>query len=352
MQFEGYAVTDPEHYTTVEKIKFTPKTFDDHDVDIKIIACGICGLDCHTISGGWGKYNVPLIVGHEIIGHVVNVGKKVSTLKVGDRVGVGAQVGACLECDICKSGEETYCPHLIDTYNAKYPDGSTAWGGYASHVRCHEFFTFKIPDKLETSVAAPMLCAGITTYAPIKKNFTGPGMKIGIIGIGGLGHLAIMWAKALGCEVFVFSRGTKKKDDAFKLGADHYFDLTQKEFGENLNYKLDMILSCASSSKSFDINEFLKMLKVRGKFISVGLPEEPFSVMAQSFTGNACFLGSSHLGNRKEMFEMLNLAAEKGVKTWVETIPISESGVKKGLEKTLHNDVRYRVALIDFDKQF
>lgn len=231
---------------------------------------------------------------------------------------------ACLDCETCKAGEETYCPKFIDTYNDKYLDGSRSFGGYSSHIRCHEYFAFKIPEKLETAPAAPMLCAGITTYAPLKKNFGGPGSKVGIIGIGGLGHFAIMWAKALGYKVYVFSRGNKKKDDSFKLGADYYFDSTAKGFGQSLCYKLDLVLSCSSSSKNLEIDVYLSMLKVNAKFISLGLPEESFTVKAQSFVKNGCFLGSSHLGNRQEMIEMLNLAAEKNTRTWNETISISE----------------------------
>lgn len=350
--FEGFAVTDVSDCTNVSKIKFTPKPFEDYDVDVKIKACGICGLDCHTISGQWGHVDLPVIVGHEIIGEVIRAGPKVSTLKVGDRVGVGAQVWACLKCENCKAGEETYCPHLVDTYNAKYADGSKAYGGYASHIRCHEYFTFKIPEKLKTESAAPMMCAGITTYAPLKKNFTGPGMKIGIIGVGGLGHFAIMWAKALGGEVYVFSRGDKKKADALKLGASHYVDSTVKDFHEPLTNKLDMILCCANSSQNFDLESYLRTLRINGKFVSVGLPEHPFTIKAQAFTSNACFFGSSHLGNREEMIEMLNLAAEKGIEPWNETIPISKEGVKKGLEKSFKNDVRYRVTLTDYEKSF
>jgi alcohol dehydrogenase (NADP+) len=160
------------------------KKFEEHDVDIAIDACGVCASDVHTITGGWGEdIPLPLCVGHEVIGKVIKVGSKVTKVKVGDRAGVGAQIGADLTCDNCKADQENYCPNQIDTYGAKYPDGTVSQGGYSSHMRAHEYFTFKIPDNLETSLAAPMLCAGLTTYSPLKRLGAGPGKKVAIVGL-------------------------------------------------------------------------------------------------------------------------------------------------------------------------
>lgn len=160
------------------------KKFEDYDVDIAIDACGVCASDVHKINGGWGRdIPLPLCVGHEIIGKVVKVGPKVTTLKVGDRAGVGAQVGADLTCALCKADHENYCPNQLDTYGAKYPDGTVTQGGYSSHARVHEYFVFKIPDGLDTALAAPMLCAGLTTYSPLKRLGAGPGKKIAIVGL-------------------------------------------------------------------------------------------------------------------------------------------------------------------------
>jgi len=160
------------------------KKFEEYDVDIAIDACGVCASDVHTITGGWGEdIPLPLCVGHEVIGKVVKVGSKVSKFKVGDRAGVGAQIGADLTCNNCKADQENYCPNSVDTYGAKHNDGTVAQGGYSSHIRAHEYFTFKIPDNLETSLAAPMLCAGLTTYSPLKRLGAGPGKKVGIIGL-------------------------------------------------------------------------------------------------------------------------------------------------------------------------
>lgn len=160
------------------------KKFEDHDIDIAVDACGVCASDVHTITGGWGEdIPLPLCVGHEIIGKAVKVGPKVKNIKVGDRVGVGAQIGADLTCANCKADQENYCPNQIDTYGAKYEDGTVTQGGYSSHVRAHEYFTFKIPDGLDTNLAAPMLCAGLTTYSPLKRLGAGPGKKVAIIGL-------------------------------------------------------------------------------------------------------------------------------------------------------------------------
>lgn len=350
--FEGFATTDLQNWTTVKKIEFEPKKFDSHDIDVRIQACGICGSDIHTLSGGWQKPELPLIGGHEIVGEVVRIGDDVTTLKVGDRCGVGAQIWACLKCDTCKENNEVYCPHLVDTYGARYPDGTRTQGGYASHIRCHEYFAFPIPKELSTEMVAPMLCAGITTYSPLKRNGAGPGKKVGIVGIGGLGHFAIMWAHAMGCEVYVFSRSDAKKADAQKLGSSRFIATDAEDWDAGLLQKLDLIVCCADSSQGFELDRYLKTLRVGGKFVSVGLPEKPFNVSSFSFIINGCCMGSSHLGNRQEMLEMLDLAVKKNIRTWFEPINITAEGVKEGLERSAEGKCKYRIVLTDFDKQF
>lgn len=202
----------------------------------------------HTLKQGWGESQLPLVVGHEIVGKATRVGDNVKGIKVGDRVGVGAQVGACLRCKQCKDGYENYCPKQIDTYvreslvahlnapiliddyfqNAKYPDGTVTQGGYSTAIRAHQQFVFPIPEALESRHAASMLCAGLTVFSPLKTNGAGPGKKVGIVGIGGLGHYAILFAKALGAEVYAFTHSKDKMEDAKKLGADHVIDTTNK----------------------------------------------------------------------------------------------------------------------------
>lgn len=368
--FEGFAVYDPspETWSTVKRFEFEPKPFDEHDVDIKIDTCSICGSDVHSASNGWHKANAqyPLIPGHEIIGKIVAVGPDVTDFKIGDRVGVGAQSQACLKCKLCKSNNEVYCPKLINTFGSFYEnkDGSKTYsqGGYSNFIRCNDFFVFHIPDELTNSEAAPMLCAGITTYSPIIRNMPTPDdfeegqtkPRVGIVGLGGLGMMGIQWAHALGCETYLFSRSSSKKADAIKLGADHIIATGEKEedWIKDVEFSLDLIVCTANSAEGFPLDTYLRALKVGGKWVNVGLPETPFTVSPRSFMKNACFMGSSHLGSHVEMIAMFKLAVAKGVRAWVEEIPVSEAGVKEGLERCHNNRCRYRVALTDYDKAF
>ncbi|ODQ81670.1 hypothetical protein BABINDRAFT_159930 [Babjeviella inositovora NRRL Y-12698] len=353
--FRGFAVHDNAKWSETKLIEYTPKPFGPRDIDVEIDACSVCGSDIHTVRDDWKKPNnvMPVIVGHEIIGRVVRIGSEATTgLKLGDRVGVGAQAWACLECDLCKSGNETYCDRLRHTYNARYDDGSETQGGYALHVRVHEYFVFKIPAALETNTTAPMLCAGITVFSPLKRNGCGKGSRVGVVGLGGLGSFAIMFAKAMGAEVYAISRNDKKKEDAFKLGADKYITTDTADWNKDYKYGLDLIICTANSTENFDLNKYLQLLTVGGKWVSVGIPDKPFEVSPRTFMGNACFMGASHLGSRHEMQEMLQLAADKNLKGWVETLPISVAGIKEALERAHNNDVRYRFTLTDFDKAF
>ena len=190
---------------------------------------------------------LPICVGHEIIGRAVRVGPKVTTVKVGDRVGVGAQIFADLTCDLCKADQENYCPHRVDTYTGRYPDGTVTYGGYSSHVRAHEYFTFPIPDALDSANAAPMLCAGITVYSPLVRLDCGPGKTVGVIGIGGLGHFGILFAAALGAEVYALSHSPHKEKDALALGAKHFIDTSKDGWNNDHKYKFDFLLNCSDA---------------------------------------------------------------------------------------------------------
>jgi len=349
---EGFMVTDHKNWSTFKKQEFKLKKFEDHDIDVAIDACGVCGSDVHTITGGWGDAPLPLCVGHEVVGRAVRVGDKVKDIKVGDRVGVGAQIGADLTCDNCKADQENYCPNSIDTYGAPYPDGTISQGGYASHIRAHEYFTFKIPDNIETAIAAPMLCAGITVYSPLVRLGTGPGKTVGIVGLGGLGHFAVLWAAALGAEVYVLSHSPHKKEDALKLGAKHFIDTSKEDWHKDHAFKFDFLLNTADMTHKFDLSQYFSTIKVMGKFHNVGMPDEPIEVNLQAFASNGCYLGTSHIGNRPEMLAMLKLASEQNIKSWVETIDISEEGCKEAVERVKNNKVHYRFTLTGFDKVF
>lgn len=351
--FEGFCVAGPKTWNKFEKHELKPKPFGPNDIDVEIEACGVCGSDVHTITGGWGDYTGPLCVGHEVIGKAVAVGDSVKAIKKGDRVGVGAQVWACLKCPQCKSANENYCPHMVDTYNANYEDGSQAHGGYASHIRAHEYFTFLIPDAISSADAAPLLCAGITTYSPLVRAGVGPGKKVAVCGVGGLGHLGIQWAVALGAEVYGLTHSPGKAEDIVKLGAKEAIVTTDKGWTDKWAFSFDFILNCSDMTNTFDLKAYLSTLKVGGEFHMVGLPDKPLpEMMAQAFAGNAAKLTGSHLGNNQEMNAMLKLAADKGIKPWVETIDISEKGLTEAVERVKENKVHYRFSLTGFDKAF
>ena len=338
-------------------------------MDIVNECCGVCGSDVHTITGGWGDLSTkPLCVGHEIIGKVVSVGKKVTTCKVGDRVGVGAQVQACMQCKQCKTDNENYCPHQVDTYNAPYnldeghsdqpmkdSEGNQIFsqGGFSSHSRVHEYFVFPVPENIPSHEAAPMMCAGLTTYGPLVRAGTGPGKHVAILGIGGLGHFGLLWAKALGAEVTALSHTPSKKDEALKLGADHFVCTNDKDWAKPLAFTYDFILNAADMTNEFDMQAYMSTLAVNGEFHNVGLPDKPLpELKAFDFAPNGSKIAGSHIGSRKECLAMLKLASDKGLHPMIETIDISEEGCKKAVEKVKDNDVRYRVTLTGFHKAF
>ncbi|KAI1801244.1 GroES-like protein [Daldinia bambusicola] len=357
-EFEGFMITELGKYKDFKRQTFKPKVFGDNDIDIKIECCGVCGSDVHTVTGGWGDAPTPLCVGHEIVGKAVKVGSKVKDVKVGDRVGVGAQIWSCLKCTQCKSDNENYCPSQVDTYGAPYPkeadpNETLSQGGFSSHIRAHEYFVFPIPDSIPSHLAAPMLCAGLTVYSPLVRAGIGPGKKVAIVGLGGLGHFAVMFANALGAEVTVISHSPNKKDDALKLGAKHFVSSGEKDWAKPLAFAFDFAINAADVTDQFDLGAYVSILKVGGRFHQVGLPDAPFEgVTAQIFAANGSSLGANHIGSRPECLAMLKLAAEKKLFPTVETIPVSEKGCAEAIERVNKNDVRYRFTLVDYDKAF
>ncbi|ODQ68538.1 GroES-like protein [Nadsonia fulvescens var. elongata DSM 6958] len=352
--FEGICVESYDKWLSPRRIEIKPKTFAEYDVDIEVECCAVCASDIHTASGGWGEGLLPICVGHEIVGKAIRIGPKVTLVKVGDRVGVGAQSGACLDCHQCKNNNENYCSKQIDTYGAEYPDGSHSQGGYASHVRCHEHFVFKIPDNIPSQLAAPMFCAGATSYSPLVRGGCAPGKRVGIIGLGGIGHFAVLWAKAMGAEVFVISRNNNKKDDAKALGADGFFATDKSGWNDKYKMTFDLIVCCASSFKGEVMDSYLSLLDVGAKFMNVGLPVAGLKWEIDPFTliQNGCFIGTTHVASRQEIIDMLQLASAHNVKPWVETISISEAGVREAFENIQDNKARYRYTLVNHKKYF
>ncbi|KAF8880464.1 GroES-like protein [Gymnopilus junonius] len=343
LQFKGYAIEDTSDWEKFKLIEFEPKPFGDTDVEIKIHYCGVCGSDVHTITGGWGKPNLPLIVGHEIAGIVTRVGPKVSTFKAGDRVGVGAQVCSCGHCHLCNHNNEQYCHKIVGTYNSKYESGIATQGGYSTGIRCDERFVFPIPDNLKLEEAAPLFCAGLTVFSPLVRNGTGPGKKVGIVGIGGLGHLAIQFAKALGAdEIVVFSHSTRKQEDALELGGTK-FVVTEDGFETALRASLDLILCTANVASGVRLNEFITTLVPGGRFVMVALPDEALPSLGASTLVTGTYYGGSLLGSKQEAVQMLKLASEKGIKPWIEVLPMSDAG--KAVRNVKDGKGRYRYVL-------
>ncbi|KAF2702920.1 putative quinone oxidoreductase [Pleomassaria siparia CBS 279.74] len=324
--FQGWTGQDKDCVGKMKWETYDPKPWEETDVDIQITHCGVCGSDIHTLRSGWGPTDYPCVVGHEIIGKAVRVGSEVKGIKVGDRVGVGAQSDSCLnrkgKCNDCSRGWENMCQRegRCDTYNSKFLNGGKSYGGYADYHRCPSHFVVHIPDKLSSSDAAPMLCGGVTTYSPLKNNGCGPGKRVGIVGVGGLGHFGVLWAKALGADRVVgISRKANKRDDVLKLGADEYIATDEdKDWATKYAGTLDLIV-CTVSSPKMPLQEYLGLLDTRGHFIQVGVPEKPLpQIMAFDLIGKSKTFGGSMIGPPAQIEEMLQLAVDKNVKPWIE----------------------------------
>lgn len=365
-EFKGFAITDPKNWANPKLTSYEPKKFGSNEVDIEIECCGICASELFSLKNDWSdsplaclssKYGPKSqVVGHEIVGKVVAIGENVTLCKIGDRVGLGAQASSCMSCQRCKTNNEQYCSKAVGTYCDPYEDGYVSQGGYASHVRANEQFCFPIPNELKSEIVGPLMCGGLTVYSPIKRNIEGiQNPKVAIIGIGGLGHMAIMISKALGAEVTAFSRTSAKKNDAIKMGA-HNFVATAEDKNWSKNYfdSFDLILNCASSTKSLQLNDLLPCLKINKRFLSVGLPhkDEEFDLKPIQFFSNGSTIGSSKLGSRKEAIELLNLAVKEKFVPWIEEIKISEAGVHEGLTRLDKGDVSYRFVLTGFHDFF
>ncbi|KIX04544.1 uncharacterized protein Z518_05414 [Rhinocladiella mackenziei CBS 650.93] len=331
--------------------EYTPKPFEETDIDIKITHCGICGSDLHTLRSGWGASLYPVCVGHEIVGTAVRVGSKAEGgINPGDRVGVGAQSLSCLrpDCEECSNDAENYCQNgQTTTYNSKYPDGSKSYGGYADYWRGPSHFVFKIPDALASDVAAPMLCGGITAFSPLTQYGAGPGKKVGIIGLGGLGHFGVMGAKVLGVDKLVaISRTSSKKADAMKMGADDFIATDEdKDWATKHRNSLDIIVSTVSSPK-MPLPQYLQLLRVNGVFVQIGAPEDNIpSFNAFSLLAKKIKVTGSGIGSPKEIREMLDLFAKKGVHTWNNNVPMKD--VNKAIVDMDAGKARYRIVLVN-----
>ncbi len=329
------SATSPLAPSTIERRAVGPK-----DVEIELLYCGICHSDIHMARNEWGGSAYPMVPGHEMVGRVTKVGAGVKTFKPGDLAGVGCLVDSCRVCDPCKRHLEQFCEKgAAFSYNSTEMDRATpTYGGYSSSVVVDEAFTLRIPTNLDLAAAAPLLCAGITTYSPLRHWKVGKGTKVGIVGLGGLGHMGVKIAAAMGAEVTMLSTSKSKEADAKKLGA-HGFGLTSDpEAFKKLKGRFDFILDTISAPH--DYNAYLGLLGLEGAMVVVGVPPAPTPVAAMSLIGGRKTLAGSLIGGIQETQAMLDFCGEHGIVSDIELIPASK--INEAYERTLKSDVRYR----------
>src|SRR3954454_14096829 len=317
MRVNAYAAPaagQPLALTTIERRAVGP-----NDVLIEIRYAGICHSDIHTVNGDWGPQPFPVVPGHEIVGVVAEVGSDVTKHRVGDRVGVGCMVSSCGDCANCRNGDEQYClDGMVPTYAGTDRDGSITQGGYSTHVVVDADYVLSVPADLAPAAAAPLLCAGITTYAPLRHWKAGPGKKVAVVGLGGLGHMAVKLAAAMGAEVTVLSQSLKKQEDGLRLGATDYRATSDPDTFADLAGRFDLIVNTVSAV--IDVDAYLSLLAVDGALVNVGAPGEPLSLNAMSLIGGRRTYAGSMIGGIAETQEMLDFCAAHGIGAEVEVI--------------------------------
>jgi uncharacterized zinc-type alcohol dehydrogenase-like protein len=335
--YAAISATAPLTKTTITRRDPGP-----HDVAIEIKFAGICHSDIHTVKAEWGQPTYPVVPGHEIAGVVTAVGSAVTKHKVGDRVGVGCFVDSCRECSSCLAGVEQYCKRgMTTTYNSVGKDGQPTYGGYSGAIVVDENYVLHIPDALALDAAAPLLCAGITLYSPLRHWNAGPDKRIAVIGLGGLGHMGVKLGAAIGAEVTVLSQSLKKMEDGLRLGASHYYATADADTFSNLRNSFDLILNTVSAN--LDLSEYLKLLDVDGTLVELGIPEHPMPVSAFALALMRRSLSGSNIGGIAETQEMLNFCAEHGVAPEIEVI--EPDYINEAYERVLASDVRYRFVI-------
>jgi uncharacterized zinc-type alcohol dehydrogenase-like protein len=314
-----------------------------HDVEIEILYCGVCHSDLHTVRNEWHSTIYPCVPGHEIVGKVVRVGEHVTKFKTGDLAAVGCMVDSCRECDYCKQGLEQYCEvGNTGTYNSRDKHlGTQTFGGYSESIVVDEAFVLRVPENLDPAATAPLLCAGITTYSPLRHWNVGAGQKVGIVGLGGLGHMGVKLAKAMGAEVIVFTTSPSKVEDAKRLGAHDVVLSKDKEQMKRYAGKLHFVLDAVSAQH--DINAYLNLLRVDGSLALVGAPEYPLPVAAFSLIPNRRSFAGSMIGGIAETQEMLDFCGSHNIVSDVEMINIQQ--INEAYERLLKGDVKYRFVI-------
>ena len=341
METRGYAVLEAKK--PLQPFTFQRRSLRDGDIVFDIKFAGICHSDIHQAREEWGGAIFPMVPGHEIVGIVTEIGTKVTKFKVGDTVGVGVFIDSCRSCDNCLAGEQQYCENgMTGTYNGLERDGTTvAMGGYSNKYVIDQDYALVIPNSLDLSGVAPLLCAGITLYSPLRHWNAGPGKKVGIIGLGGLGHMGVKFAAAMGAEVTVFSHSASKEADAKRMGATHFVVTKDPEVFEELTETFDLILNTVSAE--IEIEQYLNLLKINGTVVVIGLPGKPYEVSAFTLLRLRRSLAGSMIGGLPEIQEMLNFCAEKNIVSDVEVIKADY--INEAYDRTVASDVKYRFVI-------
>lgn len=339
IQTKGYAAQAANEQ--LQPWSFERREVGNHDVQIEIQYCGVCHTDIHNLRNEWFEGIFPMVPGHEIVGKIVKVGDHTKKFKIGDLAGVGTYVDSCRECEDCKNGHEVFCAENVQTYNSLDRKGQPTYGGYSNTIVVDEDYVFRISEKLDLAATAPLLCAGVTTYSPLKKWKVGKGHKLGVVGLGGLGHMAVKFGIALGAEVTVFSTSPNKEEDAKKLGAHHFVVSKDEEQMKAVFHSFDFILDTVSANH--DINPYIGILRTNGVYINVGLPSKPWEISSFSVVvGNKVVTGSGH-GGLQEAQEMLDFCAEHNIVSDIELIDIQD--IDNAFERLEKGDVRYRFVI-------
>jgi uncharacterized zinc-type alcohol dehydrogenase-like protein len=336
--YAATSATEPLSKITIDRRDVGPR-----DVAFDIKFAGICHSDMHTVKGEWGPANYPVVPGHEIAGIVTEVGSEVTKYKVGDHVGVGCFVDSCRQCPSCRAGVEQYCTGtgMVATYNDIDRDGTPTYGGYSTAIVIDENYVLRIPDNIPLDAAAPLLCAGITLFSPLRHWKAGPGKRVAIVGLGGLGHMGVKLAAAMGAKVTVLSQSLKKMEDGLRLGASDYYATEDPNTFDTLAGSFDLIVNTASAN--LDIGSYMNLLDVDGTLVEVGLPENAMSVPAFALTTMRRSLSGSQMGGIAETQEMLDFCGQHDIRAEIELIEADY--INEAYRRVLASDVRYRFVI-------
>ncbi|XVF58701.1 hypothetical protein PTKIN_Ptkin07bG0087400 [Pterospermum kingtungense] len=337
----GWAATD--NSGTLSPFHFSRRDNGEHDVTVKILYCGVCHSDLHFVRNDWGFTRYPIVPGHEIVGVATKIGTNVTKFKVGDRVGVGVIIGSCKTCECCQQDLENYCPRVIFTYNSHNPDGTRNYGGYSDMIVVDEQYVLRFPDNLSPDAGAPLLCAGITVYSPMKYyGMTEAGKHLGVAGLGGLGHVAVKIGKAFGLRVTVISSSPKKESEAIdRLGADSFLVSNDPEKMKSAIGTMDYIIDTVSAIHP--LLPLLSLLKMNGKLVTVGLPDKPLELPIFPLVMGRKLVGGSDIGGMKETQEMLDFCAKHNITADIELIRMDD--INTAMERLAKSDVKYRFVI-------